>query len=440
MILGHENVMRSVAATLASGRLAHAYRLNGPAGVGKKRIALALARAVLCPARGEAAAFGCGRCESCRAVDTFRHPDLLVYHDFDAPRWMEVEEKDEGLRQAIAALRETPFVKEPAPRAARRHWEMFRLDHTLAFKGTVWNPGDLADRIARLADRGGIPPEVRDLVAELYYQRLSLLPYRATLGIHLVARREGQTPERGSLRDHLARTALWGGAKVVVVDDAHRMTEEAQNALLKTLEEPPRGSHILLVTDDPGSLLPTVRSRTPEIACGRLPLEVVAAALRRQQMDAAAAGWLAGWSEGSLGRALEAEQDDIAARRALVRLLDSAVRARDHLAAFGLLAQLTLEHEAQGDRVRRLRGMQQHLEILMLWYRDLAVAAQLGERAPLLNADWRADILKSSRTLAPETCRAMFKVVASQAALLGPSSELRLSGEEMLVSLFDAHR
>jgi DNA polymerase-3 subunit delta' len=217
------------------------------------------------------------------------------------------------------------------------------------------------------------------------------------------------------------------------------MTEEAQNALLKTLEEPPRGSLILLVTDDPGSLLPTVRSRTPEIACGRLPAEVVAGALRRQELDAATAGWLAAWSEGSLGRALEAEADDLAARRALVRLLDAAVRGGDHLAAFGLLPQLTLEPEGQGDRVRRVRGMQLHLEILMLWYRDLAAAAQLGERAPLLNEDWRADILKTSRTLAPGTCRAMFNAVARQAAMLGPSSELRLSGEEMLVSLFDAH-
>jgi DNA polymerase-3 subunit delta' len=68
--------------------------------------------------------------------------------------------------------------------------------------------------------------------------------------------------------------------KVAVVLDAHAMNRNAANALLKTLEEPPPGTHLLLVTSRPGHLLPTVRSR-----CQRVTVTADTAAARR---------WLAG--------------------------------------------------------------------------------------------------------------------------------------------------
>ena len=60
--------------------------------------------------------------------------------------------------------------------------------------------------------------------------------------------------------------------RVVIVDDAEALGREAQNALLKTLEEPPPGSMIILVTAQPGLLLDTVRSRCPTVRFG--PLDV----------------------------------------------------------------------------------------------------------------------------------------------------------------------
>ena len=62
-------------------------------------------------------------------------------------------------------------------------------------------------------------------------------------------------------------------AKVLIVDDAHRMTISAQNALLKTLEEPPRSGVIILVTHNPGQLLDTIMSR-----CVRVHFTLVDAA------------------------------------------------------------------------------------------------------------------------------------------------------------------
>ena len=82
-------------------------------------------------------------------------------------------------------------------------------------------------------------------------------------------------PEPGTVRwlaSQLALLAVEAGGRVAIVRDAHRMNEDAQSALLKTLEEPPLGATIILCADDEERLLPTVRSR-----CARLRLGAVGA-------------------------------------------------------------------------------------------------------------------------------------------------------------------
>ena len=69
-ILGHERQKDILRRALAGGRLAHAYLFEGPEGVGKRLMALALVRAVFCPEGG------CGVCAACRKVDHHNHPDL----------------------------------------------------------------------------------------------------------------------------------------------------------------------------------------------------------------------------------------------------------------------------------------------------------------------------------------------------------------------------
>lgn len=70
------------------------------------------------------------------------------------------------------------------------------------------------------------------------------------------------------IRELISRVNVYsfeGGRRVVIVNDAHRMTPGAQNAFLKTLEEPPEGTVFLLLTDSPGSLLTTIISRCRRI-------------------------------------------------------------------------------------------------------------------------------------------------------------------------------
>jgi len=96
-----------------------------------------------------------------------------------------------------------------------------------------------------------------------------------------------------------------GTLKVAVVDDAHMLTAAAQNALLKTLEEPPEHSLLILVANNPDALLPTVRSRCQRVQFSPLPNDALVDILTRDHgMAPATARQLAALAEGSPGRAL----------------------------------------------------------------------------------------------------------------------------------------
>ena len=82
----------------------------------------------------------------------------------------------------------------------------------------------------------------------------------------------GKDGRRG-VRDLVTELSLLpveGVARVAIIRDAHRMNDDAQSALLKTLEEPPAGTTLILVADDEERLLPTVRSRCARIRLGTL--------------------------------------------------------------------------------------------------------------------------------------------------------------------------
>ncbi|HZU91876.1 MAG TPA: DNA polymerase III subunit delta' [Stellaceae bacterium] len=114
------------------------------------------------------------------------------------------------------------------------------------------------------------------------------------------------------------------GWRIVVVDGAEEMNASAANALLKILEEPPQRALLLLVSHNPGRLLPTIRSR-----CRRLPLPALSPALVRQLiaqhrpgLAADEADAVAALAQGSIGRALElADAGGLGLYRALLAIL-----------------------------------------------------------------------------------------------------------------------
>jgi DNA polymerase-3 subunit delta' len=122
----------------------------------------------------------------------------------------------------------------------------------------------------------------------------------------------------------VAGTPFEARRRVFVVDDAHGMNESSQNALLKSLEEPPPRSHLILVTSRPQGLRQTIRSRCQVLRFGPLSRLAVATYLTREQgVPEDEAHLRAALAAGSLGAALAFESEGYkASRERLLALLE----------------------------------------------------------------------------------------------------------------------
>ena len=107
------------------------------------------------------------------------------------------------------------------------------------------------------------------------------------------------------LSSFLSKTAAFGGWRVAIVDAADELNRNAANALLKSLEEPPQRTLVLLVANEPGRLLPTIRSRCRRIDLKPLPDAEIASLLSAEAgLDPAGAAAIASVARGRPGYAL----------------------------------------------------------------------------------------------------------------------------------------
>jgi DNA polymerase-3 subunit delta' len=96
-----------------------------------------------------------------------------------------------------------------------------------------------------------------------------------------------------------------GRNKIFIILEAHLLNRSAQNALLKTLEEPPPNTYLFLISEQVGAMLPTIRSRSQTLLFTLLPEKFVIEKLREAGADEVKSHFLAQFSPGKLGRALE---------------------------------------------------------------------------------------------------------------------------------------
>jgi DNA polymerase III subunit delta' len=141
-----------------------------------------------------------------------------------------------------------------------------------------------------------------------------------------------------------------GKRRVFILDGADRLSSEIQNALLKTLEEPPRSSSFVLITSRPDSLLPTVLSRCPVLRFSRLPIAEVERLLQEQHgLPALRAHDVALASEGSLAQAMvEASDNGEATRQLVQQVLQHVQSARTPADRLGAASRLLEPGETRG--------------------------------------------------------------------------------------------
>src|SRR6059058_4274525 len=223
-LYGHEGTRNRLVGAIASGRLPQALIFEGPRGVGKQRLALWLAQALLCeePVNGGGREKGepCGECQPCKLVLKLSHPDVhwfvpveLAKKGADADK--QVDLVAEALAEQLATRRERPLYEPPSGLAS----------HGIA--------------------------SVR-----LILRRLALKPALGRRKVFLIGDAERLVPQTGA--------------------------EAAANALLKALEEPPADTVFVLTSSDPNALLPTIQSRVVRIRVARNADSIVAVFAQRE--------------------------------------------------------------------------------------------------------------------------------------------------------------
>lgn len=177
-----------------------------------------------------------------------------------------------------------------------------------------------------------------------------------------------------------------GRRRVVIVDEADALVPQAQNALLKTLEEPPSGSVFILVSARADSLLPTVQSRCPRLRFHQLGPEDVAQVLIRHGKKEAEAHAIAALANGSVGAALDVSADILVDARDVALRVLTGFASTDDLRRRIELAKELLPQTSGGAAADR-EHLAVHLRAIASLLRDVELVAVNGDRHTLANPD-----------------------------------------------------
>jgi len=220
-----------------------------------------------------------------------------------------------------------------------------------------------------------------------------------------------------------------GAARIFIVEDAEYMNDQAANALLKTLEEPPPTSHLILTTTNPTALLATIRSRCQIIRFAPIASEAIERFLiEKENTSAADAVLLARTSRGSIGRALNVDIDDYRERRqSMLTILNALTLSGDRVQLLHSAEQLA----AAKDR----SDYEQTLDVLESLIRD-AWALSLGRSAEaLVNKDLLNDLQRIASELRSTRAAAWLKEIEELRGALEVNLNRKIASDGLMMKL-----
>ncbi len=209
----------------------------------------------------------------------------------------------------------------------------------------------------------------------------------------------------GAIRDatrQLVLRPVEGGVKFLLIEEAERMNASAQNALLKTLEEPPGNTHIIVTTSRLRAVLPTVVSRCQRVHFAPLPTEALTQLVaERRGLPTEQAHLLAALSQGSLGVAMELDFEALLETRDQIATIDEALEGRTPQSALDALA-------AAADLASDRAALLSNLDLYLVWLHDQVLIAADAPLSGLANMDRRQQLesLAERRGLATVLARA----------------------------------
>jgi DNA polymerase III subunit delta' len=215
------------------------------------------------------------------------------------------------------------------------------------------------------------------------------------------------------IRDILNRTGFRpfeGRRRVVLIREADALEPASQNALLKSLEEPPPGTMFILTTAVPGALLPTVRSRCMRLRFGRLTSPEIAAALvRDHDYSDAEAKQTAPIADGSIGQALALIDNDLSMFRELaLGLLQHTAGRADAQSRVQAASAL---HSGGAKKERTREDVAIVLRLMASMLRDLEAINAGADRSVLAHPLLAADLERLAGAYSGDRARAAFGAV-----------------------------
>jgi len=187
-------------------------------------------------------------------------------------------------------------------------------------------------------------------------------------------------------------------ARTFTIFTSSAFMKEAANSLLKVLEEPPEHTSLILLTENPQEMLPTIRSRAVIHRLGAIPAAELEALLarRRPELKPADRALAARLAEGAVGRALTLDLDVyLASRQDALILLRTALREPDYSQLFHATENYRAGADGQEKTINLLRAMGSLIEDLLLivagtprLIRNIDIESELGRLAQGLSIDW----------------------------------------------------
>jgi DNA polymerase-3 subunit delta' len=237
------------------------------------------------------------------------------------------------------------------------------MTHAWLFTGPAGSGRSVAARALAAAlqcersdDLGcGVCPQCRTVRARTHPDVHSVVPESLSISV----------AEMRTVVARSVRRPMLGRWQVVVIEDADRLTEQASNALLKAVEEPPARTVFLLCAPSthPDDVSVTIRSRCRLVALRTPPAEAIAAVLRADGIDADAATWAAAAGQGHVGRARRLARDEQARERraavlaipASLTSLRACLDAADHLVGAAEAESAAMSAQRDGNETEALR-------------------------------------------------------------------------------------
>jgi DNA polymerase-3 subunit delta' len=220
-----------------------------------------------------------------------------------------------------------------------------------------------------------------------------------------------------------------GDARVLIVEEADSLNDASSNALLKTLEEAPPTSHLILVTSRPASLLPTIRSRCQVIRFAPLAVEELESYLVKTRKRAGDEARLAAHiAAGRPGVALGLNLDTYRARRdAMLAVVEALASGHDRVRLLRAAEELAdAKHKDE---------YEPRLDVLETLVHDLWLVALEGASARVVNYDLRERLARLARDLRPSSPRRWLADIETLRAQLDVNVNRRAATDALFLSM-----